>query len=470
MSSMELSASSLLSSNDKSTTRKASQELPFNFENDEDLSPAEDSSSERAFKKSILHQYCKSYQSPSPSPKKDSLKQKLRFSGGGWEHAVSPAPLSPQHQRPNNSVANGTIQKPDRRKMMSRWASTGHLCPTDDESEKETRDKPPTSPVRRAPAARVTTTLPAMPRAPFGDSNNKSIKESTADDKSLASTPSRRAYFQRWASTGVMYAGNEDHVKIHNQNFCSAKDSSLTNAPLSPPKNDKAPICPDRRRRNSTGSTDSTSDDLLVCLTDDDEDMATFAEMKNKRKSSKQRKSRRASTTATTECPLSGSNKGDSEKNSSEGAKSGKKKSKKKEKPSSNSKDKKDKSSKKSKDKSSSKSSNTTSSPPDSPVKKSLDPRDCLQNESLFSLLGQSASTLLTQSTQVFQAPEADPKPLSRPLRTFSRRASTGVLKGEGMVTMTKAKVGGTANFAARAPFSPGKNVEKLRSIFEKKS
>ena len=150
ISSMEMSASSLLS-NDKSSKsgsrgsskkkdsrNKGSKESKVSFENDGDSSPNEDDSSERAFKDSIFHQYCTSYQSPTPSPTGKSLKQKLRFTD-----AISPAPLSPRQQRPNNSDSPVQITVQDRRKMMSRWASTGHICPSDDEcdpADKATRD------------------------------------------------------------------------------------------------------------------------------------------------------------------------------------------------------------------------------------------------------------------------------------------------------------------------------------------
>lgn len=467
LSSMEMSSSSLASS-DKSSrkpakTKKKSEKVPFELENDDGGSPGEDDSSERAFKDSIFHQYCKSYQSPSPSPNKDSLKQQFRF---GWEQAISPAPLSPKQERPNNST--------DRRKMFSRWASTGHLCPTDDEcdpTDRQIRDKPPTSPVRRTPAAEVASDMPSAPSLRERDSGNSHDTPKTNDTLPVAPrSTNRREYFTRRASTGIMCSGSKSNkkkrkskgvVKLH-------QEKETFETPASPHKNDKAPIIPDRRqqfrRRNSTGSADSL-EEMLVCLTDDDdeEDKATFAKAsKNKSKSSKS-KNRRASI-AGDYSASSSSSKGEVEKRSSgENVKSSKKKAKKKEKPS---KDTKDKSSKK-KDKSSSKHSSFSGPCPD---KKSMDPRECLKNESLFSLLGKSTSTLLSQTNHFFQAPEADPKPVSRPLRTFSRCASTSILSGDGMARMpskSKVKMGGTTTPAS--PFQIKGKVGKLRNIFEQK-
>ena len=494
MSSMEMSSSSLLSKDksnksnksgkSKRSARRHSMESGIlHFENDGECSPNEDEKSGRAYKDSIFHQYYTAYISPVPSPAGKSLKQQLRFTD-----AISPAPLSPQHQRPNNSCIasnnNGlgeeTMANGDRRKMFSRWASTGHMCPTDDECEsadKATRDKPPTSPVRRARAAKVTipasvpSTLPLA--GEHGSAENAAVKPVSLDKapKSPArpSTTTRRDHFARCASTGVMVnKKSKPVVQLH-------QEKQTFETPASPhKKNDKAPICPDRRRqyrrRNSTGSSDSL-EDMLICLTDDEasDEMNTFVELKQRKSSSSsKRKNRRASAAGDGSCSTSSRSKVTADSSHTKTSSSSiKKKSKKKEK--SSSKDKKDKSSKK---KSSSK------SPETSPVKKSTDPRDCLQNESLFSLLGKSTSTILAQTKNVFQAPEADPKPASRPYRTFSRCASTGILAGDGMIMMApatsssttnKVKHGGTTTMATmdNVPFASPKRVEKLRSIFE---
>ena len=401
ISSLELSGSSLHSQ--EVVRRPAAFELPFPLEEEEETSG-------HALKDSILHKYDKSYMSPSPTPKKDRLKvtaamqQKLRFRG--LEQALeSPQPLTP------GSVKNN---KPDRRKMFSRWASTGHMCPTDDECEpadKAARDKPPTSPVRKSRGK-----LSMVPGA------SPSLTSEKKKDKA-PSSPNRH---RRRASTGVMADGGDMVVKL-------SQEKGTFEPPASPKKNDVAPTCPDRRsqfrRRNSTGSSESL-DKMLIFLSDDED--AEIETAKHKSKSEK-RKSRNHASTSALDYKHSSSDK------------SSKKKSKKK-----SSKDKKEKSSKK-KDKSS-KTSGSSSSKKSS----SSDPRESLQTDSLLSMLGKSTSTLLPQSTRTFEAAtRGGDHAMSRPMRTFSRWNSTGVLTGEGIVMMPKMKKGGTTEFSSSSPSSP---------------
>uniref|UniRef100_A0A7S3LFH8 Uncharacterized protein n=1 Tax=Amphora coffeiformis TaxID=265554 RepID=A0A7S3LFH8_9STRA len=400
ISSLELSASSLFSEKEP---KRPSHTLPFPFEE-------EDESSGRVLKDSILYHYCNAYASHSPLKNDNakltvspSMQKKLRLAG--------------MDQASNDSRIS------DRRKMMSRWASTGHLCPTDDESEpsgKETRDKPPTSPVRKS---RGKVSLPAPGVLPLADK----------------APPNRRSHFTRRASTGVMGNGKNMVVQLHQ------KKETFENSMSSLGKNDKAPACPDRRsqfrRRNSTGSSESL-EEMVVC----DENG------KGKSKSSKR-----------TNHSHPAHADPDFVDHSAEGKTTKKNKSKKK-----SSKEKKDKSEKKEKSKKKERySSKSLRHLTSSSTKKSSDRRSCLQNESLFSLLGQSTSTLMKQSAQMFEAPAAEQAPMTRPLKTFSRRASTGVLSGEGVVSMpTKTKGGGTTS-TPRELLSTSASVAALRAKFE---
>lgn len=412
ISSLELSASSLFSEKD---SKRQSHSLPFPFEE-------EDETSGRVLKDSILYQYCNTY--ASPNPKKDTVKlntspsmqQKMRLNG--LEQASGESQLSPQPKK-----------KPDRRKMMSRWASTGHLCPSDDESDpadKEARDKPPTTPVRRSRG----NLDPVIPDAlPLTDKAPK--------------VPNRRSHFARRASTGVMADGQEMVVQLHQK-----KETFET--PVSPGMNDKAPACPDRRsqfrRRNSTGSSDSLEHMLVSVIDEDDE---TESE-KQKYKSPKHKKQMKEPT----------------DNKSVETKTSRKSKSKKKTlKEKKNKSEKKERAKKKEKD--SSKSTNIFT---ESPPKRSSGRRSSLQNQSLLSLLGQSTSTLLKQSAYMFDAPAADQVPMSRPYRTFSRRASTPVFSGEGVGSMpTKTKVGGTTATPSELQSSRTPSMS-LRSKAQRKS
>lgn len=405
LSSLELSASSLFSEKEP---KRASHTLPFPFEEEEE-------SSGRVLKDSILYQYCNTYAHHSPLRNENtklsacsSMQKKLRPSG--------------QERASNESGALS-----DRRKMMSRWASTGHLCPTDDESEstaKEARDKPPTSPVRKS---RGTLNLPAQDTLPLADKAPK--------------TPNRRSYFTRRASTGVM--GDEKDMKVK---LDQEKETFATSA-SSLSKNDKAPACPDRRsqfqRSNSSGSSESLEDTVVS----------------NEKEKTKSKSSKRKVHSHSLHADPGLVDKSDETKSSK------KNKSKKK-----TSKQKKDKSEKKVKSKKNEKSSSKSSRNLNgSPTRKSSDRRSCLQNESLLSLMGQSTSTLLKQSAQMFEAPVAGQTPMSRPFRTFSRRASTGELSGEGMVSVsTNTEVGGATSTSSEL-LSTGASgsVVGFRATFE---
>ena len=416
ISSLELSSSSF---NSQEATRRPSLGLPFELEDDE-----EGETDLNVLKNAILHKYCTPFHSPSPSPKKEKMKvssamqQKLRFNG--LEQAMEPT--SQLSMEPKAA-------KPDRRKMMSRWASTGHMCTSDDECDpinKETRDKPPTSPVRRSPGK-------------------------VAIDNSSMSPDNPRSFFRRRASTGVM--GDTDDVVVQ------LNQEKMTFAPPeSPNKNDKAPVCPDRRRqflrRNSTGSSESL-EDMLVCVDEQEKnDPSKPEKLRRKAKRKNEMKHRSMSMSALNYKKEDEDNNTFVEMTNTE--KKLKKKPKKKP-----SKERKDKSKKKGKSSKSSTSSSSGGSTQGTNLKilSTKVPGAGMKNESLYSLMEKSASV------RRFEAPMADSTPVARPARTFSRRASTGVLSGEGMVTTQE----GNKKISTDAKI-PRTSVLALRRMFERKS
>ena len=371
------------------------------------VSPEDDDEiSSHVLKDSILLQYDKKYTSPN-SPKKDTLKipekiqQQLRFCG--LEQALeSPTPLCSNPKWP---------ESPDRRKMMSRWASMGHLSSTADGCGSETmknRDKPPTSPVR------------------------SSLE--VADDPLPTASSNDKLQASRRASTGVLSQYELPVVKVHQEHTSYKKQAVIMN--------DKAPTCPDRRkhfhRRKSTGSSDSL-ESMVVYDTDEDKDDAQN-EMKKNRKSKSLRGSKHFS-----------GNKSETSRDT----KGSRKKSKKK------SKEKKEKSSKKVNP------LDLLNRPPEKerPVIKCqtkepglIDGKGSTHNESLLSLLKHSNCTPSPHLTHVIESPESDLVPVSPPARIFSRRASTGIISGDGVVPMRKAKFGGTTSTPVDAK-SPIKNM-----------
>lgn len=415
LSSMELSGSSLLSLE----TKQASHDLPLPLED-------ENETSGHVLKDVILHKYDKSYTSPSPSPKTDTLnisdtmKHQLRF--GGLDQS---GPKFPESQ--------------DRRKMLSRWASEGHMTSAVDNEnnngEKTIRDKPPTSPVRRSRAMAAVGVV--APLAPLAETDGDNSKKKIPMNRTTGSTAST---FNRRASTGAPSGTEHPLVQL-------CQERASFQAPVSPVKPDRPPTCPDRRkqfvRRHSTGSSESL-ESMIICRLDDDEEEDGVQKRRGKRKS--RRPSKRGSLST-------------GEKN-----KGHKKKSKKK-----SSKLKKEKSSKKIKDYGAEMDEPSGSSESSDFIGSIC--KDSMSNESLFSLLVQMdpARPSTQSSSEMIETSHSDEnlEYQSTPRVTFSRCASTGVISGDGVV-MRKAKFEGTTTTTTTTPVELKSSKKSIFTLWGK--